>query len=47
MKRHLMLGGAFCALLMAAPHLALAAEPAAVAAPADAGLRPTPTKSTP
>ncbi|SFK27568.1 TonB-dependent receptor [Caulobacter sp. UNC279MFTsu5.1] len=35
MKRHLMLGGAFCALLLAAPHLALAAEPAAAAAPAD------------
>ncbi|KRA71732.1 TonB-dependent receptor [Caulobacter sp. Root656] len=36
MKRHLMLGGAFCALLLAAPHLALAAEPAAVAPAADA-----------
>jgi len=36
MQRHLMLGGAFCALLLAAPHLALAAEPAAAAAPADA-----------
>jgi iron complex outermembrane receptor protein len=32
MKRHLMLGGAFCALLLAAPHLALAAEPAAAPA---------------
>lgn len=36
MKRHLMLGGAFCALLLAAPHLALAAEPAAAAPAADA-----------
>jgi iron complex outermembrane receptor protein len=35
MKRHLMLGGAFCALLLAAPHLALAAE-AAASPPADA-----------
>jgi iron complex outermembrane receptor protein len=36
MKRHLMLGGALCALLSATPLLALAAEPAAAAAPADA-----------
>ena len=36
MKRHLMLGAASCALLLATPLLALAAEPAAIAtAPAD------------
>ena len=36
MKRHLMLGGAFCALLLAAPHLALAADTTAEPAAAPA-----------
>ena len=43
MKRHLMLGGAFCALLLAAPHMALAAEPAEPAEPAAA---PAPADAT-